>query len=135
MSRLRLALVFHDHQPIGNFDGVFEGAYQDSYLQLLDVLRDYPDLPMVLHTSGSLLEWIVANHPEYIDLVRGFVERGKSQIAQDHTLMPGTAFLTVGIDANLERVHADLARDIHDIVWMKLSRKEFVPRLEVAGRY
>ena len=80
MNRLRLALVFHDHQPIGNFDGVFEGAYQDSYLQLLDVLRDYPDLPMVLHTSGSLLEWIVANHPEYIDLVRGFVERGQLEI-------------------------------------------------------
>lgn len=80
MNRLRLALVFHDHQPIGNFDGVFEGAYQDSYLPLLDVLADYPDLPMVLHTSGSLLEWIVANHPEYIDLVRGFVERGQLEL-------------------------------------------------------
>ncbi|MDB5335058.1 MAG: amyA [Planctomycetaceae bacterium] len=80
MNRLRLALVFHDHQPIGNFDGVFEGAYQDSYLPLLDVLRDYPDLPMVLHTSGSLLEWIVANHPEYVDLVRGFVDRGQMEI-------------------------------------------------------
>lgn len=80
MNRLRLALVFHDHQPIGNFDGVFEGAYQDSYLPLLEVLRDYPDLPMVLHTSGSLLEWLVANHPEYIDLVRSFVERGQLEI-------------------------------------------------------
>jgi hypothetical protein len=69
------------------------------------------------------------------EIARGFVERGESKIAQDHTLMPGTAFLTVGIDANLKRVHADLARDIHDIVWMKLSRKEFVPRFEVAGRY
>ena len=49
--------------------------------------------------------------------------------------MPGTAFLTVGIDVNLERIHANMARDIHDIVWMKLSRKELVPRFEVAGRY
>ena len=65
----------------------------------------------------------------------GFVERGEAKIAQDHTLMPGTAFLTVGVDANLDRIHADLARDIHDIVWMKLSRKEFVSRFEVAGRY
>lgn len=80
MNRLRLALVFHDHQPIGNFDGVFEGAYQDSYLPLLEVLADYPDLPMVLHISGSLLEWLVANHPEYIDLVRSFVERGQLEI-------------------------------------------------------
>jgi alpha-amylase/alpha-mannosidase (GH57 family) len=80
MNRLRLALVFHDHQPIGNFDGVFEGAYQDSYAPLLELLKDYPDLPMVLHTSGSLLEWLVANHPEYIERVREFAERGQLEI-------------------------------------------------------
>ena len=28
---IRLALVLHNHQPIGNFDGVMEQAYQDSY--------------------------------------------------------------------------------------------------------
>ena len=36
---LRLVLVFHNHQPIGNFDGVFEQAYQDSYLPFLDVFE------------------------------------------------------------------------------------------------
>ena len=41
---LRLVLVFHNHQPVGNFDGVFEQAYQDSYLPFLDVLGQYPDL-------------------------------------------------------------------------------------------
>ena len=30
-NTIRLALVLHNHQPIGNFDGVFEQAYQDSY--------------------------------------------------------------------------------------------------------
>ena len=36
---LRLVLVLHNHQPIGNFDGVFEQAYHDSYLPFLDVAR------------------------------------------------------------------------------------------------
>ena len=27
--RLRLVLCLHDHQPVGNFDGVFEAAVSD----------------------------------------------------------------------------------------------------------
>jgi len=77
---VRLVLLLHNHQPVGNFDGVFEAAYQDSYLPFLDVLQDYPDLPVALHTSGSLLDWIAERHPEYIDRVRGFVERGQIEI-------------------------------------------------------
>ncbi|MDQ3329997.1 MAG: DUF1926 domain-containing protein [Planctomycetota bacterium] len=80
MSRVRLVLALHDHQPIGNFDGVFEESYRTSYLPFLEVLRDYPDLAITLHTSGSLMEWLVAKKPEYIDLVRSFVERGQIEI-------------------------------------------------------
>ena len=78
--RLRLVLVLHDHQPVGNFDGVFEAAYQDSYAPFLSVLERYPDLPVALHTSGSLLEWIVEKHPEYVDRLRMLVERGQVEI-------------------------------------------------------
>src|SRR5216683_3070702 len=53
-SRIRLVLALHDHQPIGNFDGVFEAAFQDSYWPFLDVLEKYPEIPVSLHTSGSL---------------------------------------------------------------------------------
>ncbi|MFG0333169.1 MAG: alpha-amylase/4-alpha-glucanotransferase domain-containing protein, partial [Maioricimonas sp. JB049] len=77
---VRLVLVLHNHQPVGNFDGVFEAAYQDSYKPFLDVLADYPELKITLHTSGSLLEWIVAEHPEYVDRLREFVDRGQIEI-------------------------------------------------------
>lgn len=79
-GRVRLVLVLHNHQPIGNFEGVFEDAYRDSYTPFLDVLSDYPELPISLHNSGSLLEWLVTAHPEYIDRVRGLVERGQVEI-------------------------------------------------------
>ena len=77
---IRLALVLHNHQPVGNFDGVFEAAYQDSYAPFLDVLDDFPEVAISLHTSGSLLEWIVDAHPEYIDRLRSLIERGQIEI-------------------------------------------------------
>lgn len=75
---VRLVLTFHNHQPVGNFDGVFEQAYRDSYLPFLDVMQDYPEIPFGLHTSGSLLEWLEPNHPEYIDRLRKMA--GSSQV-------------------------------------------------------
>ncbi len=41
---VQLCLVLHNHQPIGNFDGVIEQAYRDSYLPFLDVFEAYDDL-------------------------------------------------------------------------------------------
>lgn len=78
--RIRLILALHDHQPIGNFDGVFEAAYRDSYSALLDVLERHPSLPVALHTSGSLLEWLADRHPEYIDRLRLLADRGQVEI-------------------------------------------------------
>jgi hypothetical protein len=77
---LRLILALHNHQPIGNFDGVFEQSYQESYRPFLDVINDYPEISFALHTSGSLLEWLESHRPEYIDRLRGMVERGQTEI-------------------------------------------------------
>ena len=77
---LRLVLLFHNHQPVGNFDGVFEQAYQDSYKPFLDVLEQYPGLPIALHTSGSLMDWLVARHPEYVERLAVFASAGRIEI-------------------------------------------------------
>ncbi|MEO8411897.1 MAG: alpha-amylase/4-alpha-glucanotransferase domain-containing protein, partial [Propionivibrio sp.] len=77
---LRLVIVLHNHQPIGNFDGVFEAAYQDSYRAFLDVFEDYTNLPIALHTSGSLMEWLAVRHPEYLDRLAALVAAGRLEI-------------------------------------------------------
>ena len=77
---LRLALAIHIHQPIGNFEGVFENAYRDSYAPFLEIIQNYPQIPISLHISGSLLEWLVDAHGEYIDSVRALTERGQFEI-------------------------------------------------------
>ena len=79
-SRIRLVLTLHNHQPVGNFDGVFEEAFQDSYAPFLKTLDEFPGIRFSLHTSGSLLEWLVTAHPEYIDLLRQMVQRGQVEI-------------------------------------------------------
>jgi 4-alpha-glucanotransferase len=75
-----LCLVLHNHQPIGNFDGVFEQAYQDSYLPFLDVFEPFERLAISLHTSGPLMMWLAERHPEYLDRVRLLVDAGRIEI-------------------------------------------------------
>lgn len=78
--QLRLIFAVHDHQPVGNFDGVFEQACKDAYDPFLGVIEDFPDIPITMHISGSLLEWLEKQRPDYIDRVRGFVARGQMEI-------------------------------------------------------
>ncbi|MCU0960134.1 MAG: DUF1926 domain-containing protein [Pirellulaceae bacterium] len=77
---LRFCLVLHDHQPIGNFDDVFEQAYQDSYRPFLDVFEPFPELRLSLHTSGPLLEWLDDHHPEYVDRLARLVSAGRVEV-------------------------------------------------------
>lgn len=77
---VQLCLVLHNHQPIGNFDGVIEQAYRDSYLPFLEVFENYADLKISLHTSGPLMRWLVERHPDYVDRVRGLVAAERIEI-------------------------------------------------------
>jgi len=53
---------------------------KDSYRAFLDVFEDYTNLPIALHTSGSLMEWLAARHPEYLDRLAALVAAGRLEI-------------------------------------------------------
>ena len=80
MSKFQLVLLIHAHQPVGNFEDVFEGAYAHAYLPFIEVLERHPTVRTGLHYTGSLLEWIERVHPEYFDRVRALVSRGQVEI-------------------------------------------------------
>ena len=80
MNPVTLVLIVHDHQPIGNFDGVFQQAYADAYRPFLEFLEAHPQLRLGLHTSGPLLQWIALHHPEYLKSLRVLVERGQVEL-------------------------------------------------------
>ena len=79
-NRIRLILAIHNHQPVGNFDWIFQQAFEDSYRPFLDVFGRYESLKMSLHVSGSLMEWLAAQHAEYVDRLAELVEQGRIEI-------------------------------------------------------
>jgi len=79
-SRLRLIFAIHNHQPVGNFDGVFAQAFREAYEPFFDVLDEFPEIPVTVHLSGSLLEWLEEHRPEYIDRIRGYVSAGRIEL-------------------------------------------------------
>ncbi|HEY2955928.1 MAG TPA: alpha-amylase/4-alpha-glucanotransferase domain-containing protein [Candidatus Eisenbacteria bacterium] len=77
MRSVTLVIVVHNHQPVGNFDGVFAAAYDDAYAPFLALLERRPALRVGLHTSGPLLEWLAAERPAYLGRLRALVARGQ----------------------------------------------------------
>jgi 4-alpha-glucanotransferase len=77
---IRFSLVFHNHQPVGNFEHVFEQTYQESYRPFLDIFERYDSLRIALHTSGSLMEWLDARHHDYVDRLAHLARAGRIEI-------------------------------------------------------
>ena len=77
---IRFAFYIHNHQPAGNFDDVYEYAYKHSYLPLLKTLMNHKTIKFGIHNSGTLLEWISKNHPEFLEILRDVVKTGQAEI-------------------------------------------------------
>ncbi|HVB86204.1 MAG TPA: alpha-amylase/4-alpha-glucanotransferase domain-containing protein [Candidatus Dormibacteraeota bacterium] len=80
MRKFELVLLIHAHQPVGNFNEVFEHAYAKSYLPFIQLLARHPHIRIGVHYSGPLLEWIEHNHPEYFDQLRELSTRGQIEV-------------------------------------------------------
>ena len=80
MKKIKFAFAIHNHQPIGNFEHVFEHAFIHSYLPFLEILERRPRFKISLHFSGILLEWIKSHHPETLDKLRSMVEKGQVEM-------------------------------------------------------
>ncbi|WP_295155892.1 alpha-amylase/4-alpha-glucanotransferase domain-containing protein [uncultured Brachyspira sp.] len=80
MKTINLILGNHNHQPVGNFDFVFESTYQKSYKPFLEILEKYKDIKFNFHYTGCLLEWIEKNHPEHIYTLKRLAEEKRIEI-------------------------------------------------------
>jgi len=80
MGKIKFIFGIHNHQPIGNFDFVFEEAYQKSYLPFLQILEKHPKIRISLHFTGILLDWLEQHHPELLELVRKLRNNGQLEM-------------------------------------------------------
>jgi alpha-amylase/alpha-mannosidase (GH57 family) len=79
-SPVGLVFGLHVHQPVGNFDEVFRSHAQDVYLPFLRRLAEGGALPVALHVSGPLLEWLEADAHPYLDLVGRLAADGSVEL-------------------------------------------------------
>lgn len=80
MAEIYLSLVFHNHQPVGNFDFVFQEAYDRAYKPLADCLDRHPSIQVAMHFTGPLLDWLQETHPDYLKQIAAQVKRGQLEI-------------------------------------------------------
>src|SRR3954464_13057765 len=80
MAAIRFVFGLHLHQPVGNFDHVFEQHVADVYRPILERLSAGGFLPVVLHLSGPLLEWLEAHNTAYLDFLGRLVSEGKVEL-------------------------------------------------------
>ena len=80
MKSINLLFAVHNHQPVGNFDRVFREGWQKCYEPFLAALEKHPRFRLSLHYSGSLLEWLESNQPDFISRLKTLVERGQVEL-------------------------------------------------------
>ncbi|MFI5311414.1 MAG: alpha-amylase/4-alpha-glucanotransferase domain-containing protein, partial [Gemmatimonadales bacterium] len=64
---VRFLFGVHLHQPVGNFDSVFESHARDVYHPLVNQLERRHHGPVLFHLSGPLLEWLEAHDTSLLD--------------------------------------------------------------------
>ncbi len=79
-NRLAFGWVLHQHQPVGNFPWVFAQVYKVCYEPLLEAFERHPALRVTLHYTGPLLDWLIAEHPDYITRLAALAQRGQIEI-------------------------------------------------------
>ena len=73
-------MAFHCNQPVFNFESEFENAYSKAYLPLMETLEDFPGIKASFHFSGSMIEWFLEKHPEYITKIKGLLSRRQIEL-------------------------------------------------------
>ncbi len=79
-DRLTFCFGIHNHQPIGNFDHVLVEATERAYRPFLERLHARPEVRLVVHCTGSLLEWLRERARGTFDLLGDLASRGQVEL-------------------------------------------------------
>ncbi len=79
-ARISLALVLHNHQPVGNFGHVIAANHDAAYLPMIEALERHPGVRLGLHYTGPLLEWLRSERPATVERLGALHQRGQVEI-------------------------------------------------------
>jgi 4-alpha-glucanotransferase len=102
----------HNHQPIGNFEGVLRETTERAYRPFFERLRARPEVRMTVHCTGSLLAWLREHERATFDLLGEVVASGRIELLTGGFYEPILAILP---DADkrgqIERLSSFLTRE------------------------
>lgn len=77
MREVYLALGFHLHQPVGNFESVIERAYQNCYLPFIELFSEFSEIKFSLHISGCLIDYLENKHADFLEKLKNMSDSGQ----------------------------------------------------------
>ena len=80
MKKLYFVIGVHNHQPVGNFQFVFEEGFRQAYGPFMEALSNHPKIKWSLHCSGILWDFLKEKHPEYLSSVKKMVRSGQLEV-------------------------------------------------------
>src|SRR5439155_1253181 len=98
LGSLRFAFGVHFHQPVGNFDHVFEQHVRDVYGPFLERLAEREFFPIAIHMSGPLFEWLEGHESALLDRIARLAVDGRLELLLSGFYEPVGAPLAVFVD-------------------------------------
>jgi alpha-amylase len=102
----------HNHQPIGNFEGVLRETTERAYRPFFERLQARAEVRMTVHCTGSLLAWLREHESATFDLLGEVVAAGRVELLTGGFYEPILAILP---DADkrgqIERLSSFLTRE------------------------
>jgi hypothetical protein len=80
MSELVFLFGVHNHQPVGNFPGVFKKAFRDCYRPFLEEMAAHPGIKFSLHISGPLWEYMESHENACWDRIKEMAGRRQVEL-------------------------------------------------------
>ncbi|HUX14202.1 MAG TPA: alpha-amylase/4-alpha-glucanotransferase domain-containing protein [Spirochaetia bacterium] len=80
MNKVRLIFGTTNTQPVGTPDDEVEAVYQNAYKPFLRELYNFPEIPITMHYSGTLLTWLQERHSEFIDVLAEMAGRRQIEL-------------------------------------------------------
>lgn len=77
---IRFVFGLHLHQPVGNFDYVFQQHLDDVYLPFLKAVEERQFGPIVVHCSGPLLDWLEQHGGHWLDQLGRMAADGRVEL-------------------------------------------------------
>ncbi len=96
MKSVIFSIATHNHQPVGNFEDVFEDSYARSYRPFFKLAAKYPKVRFGTHFTGILLEWLESKHPEHLATLAAMVDSGQLEMISGGFFEPILSVIPAG---------------------------------------